>query len=181
MVGISLITRKFLRRSGGESIARRPPVRFLWPTRLSRAFPVLFAVLLFVSGLTADVLEPSRMPDPMRPQIRHERDLTRLPNHRSEFASVYQTGESHTCEETRPPEALLTPDPLLDNRSDDLNVRISFIIGPDGRVHSAFIMESDGRNHDQVILRAVQKWRYRPALCNGVPTPVEGRVSFVIR
>ena len=79
-----------------------------------------------------------------------------------------------------PPEALLTPDPLLHVQSDDLNVRVSFIVGADGQVHSAFVLESGGADEDQSVLRAVRYWRYRPALCNGVPTDSEAQVRFSI-
>ncbi len=81
----------------------------------------------------------------------------------------------------QPPEALLTPDPLLELQSDDRNVRVSFIVGSDGHVHSPFILESGGPGEDQIVLRAVRLWRYRPALCNGVPTDFEARVRFSIR
>jgi TonB family protein len=67
----------------------------------------------------------------------------------------------------------------LDDES--LHVRVSFIVGADGRVHSPFILDSGGSRGDQVVLRAVRRWRYRPALCNGVPTDSEARVQFGIR
>lgn len=84
------------------------------------------------------------------------------------------------CGRVQPPDALLTPDPLLHLREDDLNVRVSFIVGTDGRVHSAFVLESGGPGEDQIVLRAVRFWRYRPALCNGVPTDSEARIRFSI-
>jgi len=84
------------------------------------------------------------------------------------------------CGEVRPPEALLTPDPLLNVEDDDLNVRVSFIVGADGHVHSAFVLDSNGPEEDQIVLRAVRFWRYRPALCNGVPTDSEALVRFSI-
>jgi TonB family protein len=67
--------------------------------------------------------------------------------------------------------------PVHDN---DMNVRVSFIVGSDGYVHSAFIVVSGGPDEDQVVLRAVRFWRYRPALCNGVPTDYEALVRFSI-
>ncbi len=81
----------------------------------------------------------------------------------------------------RPPEALLTPDPLLHVQDDDLQVRVSFIVGSDGHVHSAFVLDSGGADEDQIVLHAVRFWRYRPALCNGVPTDSEALVRFRIR
>jgi TonB family protein len=62
-----------------------------------------------------------------------------------------------------------------------VRVRVSFIVGADGRVHSPFILDSGGTREDQVVLRAVGRWRYRPALCNGVPTDSEARIQFGIR
>jgi len=84
------------------------------------------------------------------------------------------------CGNVRPPEALLTPDPLLQVQ-DDLHVRVSFIVGSDGQVHGAFILDSGGAKEDQIVLHAVRFWRYRPALCNGVPTDSEALVRFSVR
>ena len=85
------------------------------------------------------------------------------------------------CGDIRPPEALLTPDPLLQAQDDDLHVRVSFIVGVDGRVHSAIVVDSGGPVEDQVVLQAVRFWRYRPALCNGVPTDYEALIRFSVR
>jgi len=60
-------------------------------------------------------------------------------------------------------------------------VRVSFIVGSDGHVHDAFILDSGGPGEDQIVLRAVRFWRYRPALCNGVPIDSEALVRFSIR
>jgi TonB family protein len=73
---------------------------------------------------------------------------------------------------------LATPSPLLDNPKMNAKIKVSFIIGTDGRVHSPFILESAGPQDDQVVLEAVRSWRYRPATCNGVPTESEARIGF---
>jgi TonB family protein len=99
------------------------------------------------------------------------------PKRESEFAAIGHTSRS-SCEATRPPEALATPSPLLDNPKANARVKVSFIIGTDGRVHSPFILESAGPADDQVVLDAVRSWRYRPATCNGVPTESEARIGF---
>src|SRR5258708_10980193 len=98
-----------------------------------------------------------------------------------EVARVGQPVALPKCGNVRPPEALLTPDPLLHVQDDDMNVRVSFIVGSDGQVHSAFVLNSGGPDEDQIVLRAVRCWRYRPALCNGVPTDSEALVRFSIR
>jgi TonB family protein len=108
-----------------------------------------------------------------------ERTLRGAPSHINEFASVSLA--LPRCKEVNPPEALLTPDPLLPIQDDDLKVRVSFIIGADGHVHSAFILDSGGPDEDESILRVIRFWRYRPALCNGIPTDSEASVRFILQ
>jgi TonB family protein len=115
------------------------------------------------------------------PLSRSERCLRRVPEHITEFTPVSEPLALPRCGSVRPPEALLTPDPLLPAEDENLSVRISFIVGSDGRVHSAFVLHGAGNGEDEVVLRAVRQWRYRPALCNGVPTDSEARVRFSIR
>lgn len=110
-----------------------------------------------------------------------ESGLRRVPAHISEFTPVSEPLALPKCGSVRPPEALLTPDPLLPAEDDDLPVRVSFIVGSDGHVHSAFVLNGAGPGEDEAVLRAVRQWRYRPALCNGVPTDSEARVRFSIR
>lgn len=101
--------------------------------------------------------------------------------HDSEFANVAHPAARAECGAVQPPQALTTPDPLLDETDLSAKVGVSFVIGTDGRVHSALILESAGPNEDRTILDAVRFWRYRPALCNGVPTEAEARVEFSSR
>jgi TonB family protein len=116
-----------------------------------------------------------------RPLSQREKVLRRVPAHISEFALVSRPSALPRCGNVSPPEALLTPDPLLHVQDDGLNVRVSFIVGADGRVHSAFVLDSGGPFEDQIVLGAVRYWRYRPALCNGVPTDSEALVRFSVR
>lgn len=115
------------------------------------------------------------------PLTRLEQNLRRMSAHVSEFVTVSELLVLSPCGNVRPPEALLTPDPMLPVQGYDLDVRVSFIVGADGHVHSAFILESGGPEEDRVILRAIHRWRYRPALCNGVPADSEARIRFVPR
>ena len=95
----------------------------------------------------------------------------------AEFSDVPHVSARARCEDTRPPEALTTPDPLV-SPGKGQKVKISFIIGTDGRVHSPLILESAGPAGDHTVLRTVRTWRYRPATCNGVPTEAEGKIEF---
>lgn len=165
--------------SRGGVIAYKSPMQCLWPIRGTTAAMTLALVL--VAGLGASVVSSSRHAVPLPPLRQREQALRRVPAHTAEFAPVYESTVPMGCADTRLPEALLTPDPVMQDVSDDLHIRVSFIIGADGHVHSAFILNSGGRNPDRAILRAVRHWRYRPALCNGFPTAMEAQVSFVLR
>ncbi len=110
-----------------------------------------------------------------------EHQLWTTPMHDSEFAALRHPATLSACGAVQPPQALATPDPLLDEVEANAKASVSFIIGTDGRVHSALILESAGPNEDRTILDAVRFWRYRPALCNGVPTESEAKVEFSSR
>jgi TonB family protein len=99
----------------------------------------------------------------------------------SQFATVAHISPLPSCADIRPPEALMTPDPLVVPLERGGRVRISFIIGTDGRVHSPLIMESAGYAGDRRVLTTIRTWKYRPATCNGVPTETEGKVEFSSR
>jgi len=122
------------------------------------------------------------VPTPLTPQGQlalnaRARRAWRIP-HQSEFSDLSRVIARWRCEDTRPPQPLTTPDPLLEAASDGLNVKVSFIIGTDGRVHSPLILQSAGSVGDRNVLRTVRAWRYRPATCNGVPTEAEGNIEF---
>jgi TonB family protein len=159
----------------------------LWPSTKTTSRKALVAAvsLAGLGGVLAWCAVTS--PSPLRvvphgvPLTQLERTLRRAPAHISEFSPVSEPLAVAKCGDVRPPEALLTPDPLLHVQDDDLDVRVSFIVGSDGHVHSAFVLDSGGSDEDQIVLRAVRFWRYRPALCNGVPTDSEARVRFSIR
>jgi TonB family protein len=95
-----------------------------------------------------------------------------------EFAEVPHTAATARCEDTRLPEALTTPDPLIVPVALGSEVKVSFIIGADGHVYSPLILKSGGPIGDRNIIQTVRSWRYRPATCNGVPTEIEGKIEF---
>jgi len=99
----------------------------------------------------------------------------------SQFVDVPHISSRPACEEVQPPEALTTPDPLYTRAGRGQKVKVSFIIGIDGRVHSPLILESAGLAGDRHVLQTVRTWRYRPATCNGVPTETEGKIEFSSR
>jgi len=95
-----------------------------------------------------------------------------------QFRQVPRFNFRTRCEQVRPPQGLTTPNPLLIPGKDINRVKVSFIIGTDGRVHSPLILESAGPKTDRNVLRTIRSWRYRPATCDGIPTETEGKVEF---
>lgn len=96
----------------------------------------------------------------------------------SQFVDVPHVSVRPVCQDVQPPEALTTPSPLVVAAARGRRVKVSFIIGTDGRVHSPLILESAGLSGDRDVLQAVRSWRYRPATCDGVPTEIEGKIEF---
>lgn len=109
----------------------------------------------------------------------HEHQIWASAAQDEQFAAIPHTARP-SCAAAQPPQALATPNPLLD-QPDPNKITVSFIIGADGRVHSPLILESAGASEDRAVLDAVRSWRYRPAMCNGVPTEAEGKIEFSSR
>jgi len=146
---------------------------------LPRFWPV--AVLLVVPAICAGSRSNSAAPAGRISLAEKEKQIWRTPARNSQFNDVLHADARSRCEDTQPPEALATPNPLLPAAKDGTKVKVSFIIGIDGRVHSPLILESAGPTGDRNVLRTVRFWRYRPATCNGVPTETEGKIEFSSR
>lgn len=142
-------------------------LRRIWPWLLILAVPA-------TSWASVQVPSPR-----LRQTVITEREhqVWKTPRRATEFSDVPHVSARARCEDTQPPEALTTPDPLVPAGA-GLEVKVSFIIGSDGRVHSPLILQSAGPVGDRNVLRAVRTWRYRPATCNGVPTEAEGKIEF---
>ncbi|MGA7908121.1 MAG: TonB family protein [Candidatus Sulfotelmatobacter sp.] len=143
---------------------------------LRRLWPWLLIFAVSASGTASVVQIPAPGVRPRNLSDR-ERQLWRTLNRASEFSNVPHVSARASCEENQPPQALATPDPLIPS-GDAAKVKVSFIVGADGRVHSPLILESAGPVRDRSVLQTVRHWRYRPATCNGVPTEAEGRIEF---
>jgi TonB family protein len=133
-------------------------------------------ILPALSGGSASV----KIPHSATPEQR-ERQVSRTLRRAAQYIDVPHISSRPACAAVEPPEALTTPDPLFTTAANGRKVRVSFIIGTDGRVHSPLILESAGVAGDRRVLQTVRTWRYRPATCNGVPTETEGKVEFSSR
>jgi TonB family protein len=140
--------------------------------------PRQYAVLLLLSVFALAVATPSPRQQGSSFE-RRESQVARTLVRGSEFVDVPHSRPP--CEEIKPPEALTTPDPLFTPVARGQKIKVSFIIGTDGRVHSPLILESAGIAGDRHVLQTVRTWRYRPATCNGVPTETEGKIEFSSR
>ncbi len=141
---------------------------------VGRIWPGLLVLILSLEGGASVPILPTHLPGSSS-----QRELAwKSPTRASEFSDVPHVSTRARCEDTRPPEALTTPDPLLITPGKGQRVKVSFIIGTDGHVHSPLILESGGPAGDRNVLRTVRSWRYRPATCNGVPTESEGKIEF---
>lgn len=140
----------------------------IWPTILFIGIPIV--------ALAAST--------PLRPRVsaaeQRALQISRL-TRASQFVDVPHISSRPDCSDGQPPEALTTPDPLFPPAANSRKVKVSFIIGTDGRVHSPLILESAGLSGDRRVLQTVRTWRYRPATCNGVPTEIEGKIEFSSR
>ena len=142
-----------------------------------RHLPLSFLMVVLPFSVGATVSRPSA-PRASNPSLSlRERQLWRSPNRASQFSNVPQLSTHSSCEDNQPPQALATPDPLIPAGA-SAKVKVTFIIGTDGRVHSPLILQSAGPVGDRSVLQTVRHWRYRPATCNGVPTDTEGRIEF---
>lgn len=134
-----------------------------------------------ILALSASCAASEQVPPPQRRQAglsEREHKVWKSPTRAAEFSDIQHVSAQARCEDTAPPQALTTPDPLLGPAGIGLKVKVSFIVGADGRVHSPLILQSAGAVGDRNVLRTVRTWRYRPATCNGVPTEAEGKIEF---
>ncbi len=161
--------------------ARKLMHRRNWP---AIPFYVSIFMALFSAALVPAVVRAASTPD-VRPRSatleQRESKMSRSLTRASQFVDVAHISSRPACEDVRPPEALATPDPLFTTAAHGQKVKVSFIIGTDGRVHSPLILESAGLAGDRHVLQTVRTWRYRPATCNGVPTEIEGKIEFSSR
>jgi TonB family protein len=136
---------------------------------------LLFLAVLVVGSAETSLGSVSASQKVLEPTVTR---LRKAAVHNSQLAELLQAVTGSNCELTRHPEALTTPDPLMEGTQEGNKITVSFIIGTDGMVHSPLILESAGQGEDENVLQAVRSWRYRPAMCNGVPMEAEAKIEF---
>ena len=141
----------------------------IWPAIVLLVLPVLSGGSASVTNVRSATLE------------QRDRQVSRTLRRAAQYIDVPHISSRPACAAVEPPQALTTPDPLFTTAANGRKVKVSFILGTDGRVHSPLILESAGLAGDRRVLQTVRTWRYRPATCNGVPTETEGKVEFSSR
>jgi TonB family protein len=143
-----------------------------------RIWPAILLVLSMPVAFAAGTPAPDVRATPFQ---EHEPKMAPVMRRSPQFSNVAHISSRPSCEDVQPPTALSTSSPLFAASSSGRKVKVSFIIGTDGRVHSPLILESSGLVGDWHVLQAVRTWRYRPATCNGVPTETEAKIEFSSR
>jgi protein TonB len=84
-----------------------------------------------------------------------------------------------------PPQAVVQPAPEYPNVFFKRKsvVVLDLVVGTDGLPHNVRVVKSGGGKFDENALQAVEQYRFRPALKNGQPVPVEihVQVEFAIK
>jgi TonB family protein len=149
---------------------------------LVTAILILFPSLISSSTNAPAAVSPTKTTlSPVTVMQQREMRLAHSLSRSSQFVEIQHLTQERACEQVEPPVALATPDPLFISSGPEKRVRVSFIIGTDGHVHSPLILVSAGLSGDRRVLDTVRTWRYRPATCNGVPTETEGKIEFSVR
>ena len=146
-----------------------------------RIWPVVLLLGISILGFSTLALAATETLPSSTTLEQREHQLSRTLKRASLFEDVPHVSRVWSCEDGQDPIALATPDPLLTPAGRGKKVKVSFIIGTDGHVHSPLILESAGLAGDRHVLDTVRRWRYRPATCNGVPTETEGKIEFSLR
>jgi Gram-negative bacterial TonB protein C-terminal len=125
----------------------------------------MLAVLLLALAVSAQAQTPT-----FAPVVRHieYQDIAT-----GQFG--VRDGQTKACENTKNPEPIDTPNPLLGEGK----TVVDAVIGWDGKVYSAFVLETSSQGSVRTVMGALRSWRFRPATCNGVPIDTSGRIVFV--
>jgi len=77
------------------------------------------------------------------------------------------------------PVPTLSPEPGFPTGTEgkDSSVLLALVVDIQGKPQDLKVSRSGGKGFDEAALAAVQKWRFKPATCDGEPMPIEIRVE----
>jgi len=95
------------------------------------------------------------------------------------FASVDGAKESFNCQGAlRMPQALFTPDPSPPTtKNPDHPVELLVVVGKNGKPKKINVVRSIDRDFDNAAMSAIQRWKFKPATCEGKPIDQEVHVE----
>jgi TonB family protein len=100
------------------------------------------------------------------------------------FALAFRTMEAQAPDAPKrnctPPRVTHQEDPPLSHRFGTTAVAtLSVTVDENGRVTDASILTSSGDDKfDDGTLKTIRKWKFKPCLCNGKPTPIRFKVEM---
>ena len=147
----------------------------VWKFHLLRIWP-WFLILAVPASSAASVQVPPPSGQALLAEREHQ--VLKTPVRASEFSDVPHVERACALRKYPPSRSSDHARPAVVPVVSGPKVKVSFIIGADGRVHSPLILQSGGTVGDRNVLQTVRAWRYRPATCNGVPTEAEGKIEF---
>jgi periplasmic protein TonB len=106
------------------------------------------------------------------------------PSEEAPFTKPQGAIEAGNCQGgvAKPPHAEYSPDPgYPDHHNENTMVVIWTIIGVDGKPQDVRIARSGGQDFDRLALEMAQKWRFKPATCDGLPMPAQINIEIAFR
>ena len=83
------------------------------------------------------------------------------------------------------PMSIYAPDPeyseLARRKKIQTTIRLEVTVGADGRVHDVTVIKFSGYDLDEQSIKAVNQWKFEPAMIRGSPVPFRTRIDVSFR
>jgi TonB family protein len=96
----------------------------------------------------------------------------------TEFSKPTGGEEWAYCEHQSPPILTARSEPDFGLATLRGGVEVYGVIETDGHISHATIVSGSGKEFEKPALAAFSRWRFRPAMCDGVPIRTETRITF---
>jgi len=144
---------------------------------LRRLCVAMVVAAMPVIGFASLSLAPSRISSGAGSLAARESHIWPAAVHESQYATLIHAISLTGCGASQPPQALATPDPLMEDADLSSKVSVSFIIGTDGRVHNPRVVRSLGMGLDEKAIEGVKTWKFDPSKKDGRAVAVEMNIE----